>query len=211
MAIKLINNEDIAIINLPDLNLFVDEEITIRLEWNSGKGGLFGFLRKAIDYDLGCFIEMDDKSLWCIDGLQFSNNRGGSRERQTRQGCFTDRPYVWHKGDDRGTGKRADETLILNPEGIGLIKRMLLYAYIYEGAPRWDEANLVVDINVAQEEPVEIFLGNTKSDKPFCTIATLDFQSKGQIKINRTVDFYTGHEQCAPSLGWPFTFSKGRK
>lgn len=52
-----------------------------------------------------------------IDGLQFSHNRGEERNQRTRQGCYTEAPYIWHCSDDRGAGNNSGENILVNPQG----------------------------------------------------------------------------------------------
>ena len=86
----------------------------------------------AIDLDLGCFYELRDGKKMLIDGLQFSHGRGGSRDKQTRQGCYTHSPYIWHQGDDRGGSSESGETILVNPAGASNIKRIIVYTFIYK-------------------------------------------------------------------------------
>ena len=93
----------------------------------------------AIDLDLGCFYELRDGKKMLIDGLQFSHGRGGSRDKQTRQGCIHTPPYIWHQGDDRGGSSESGETILVNPAGASNIKRIIVYTFIYEGVAKWSE------------------------------------------------------------------------
>ena len=111
-------------------------EIIINLDWN--KGGFFkNLFGNAVDLDLGCFYELRDGKKMLIDGLQFSHGRGGNRHHQTRQGCYDNAPYIWHQGDDRGGGSSSGETILVNPNGVSQIKRIIVYTFIYEGVAKW--------------------------------------------------------------------------
>lgn len=108
-------------------------EIIINLDWSKG-GFLKSLFGGAIDLDLGCFYEMRNGTKTVIDGLQFSHGRGGSRNQKTRQGCYTQPPYIWHKGDDRGGSSESGESILVNPVGVNEIKRIIVYTFIYDGA-----------------------------------------------------------------------------
>ena len=104
-------------------------EIVINLDWN--KGGFFkNLFGNAVDLDLGCFYEMRDGKKMLIDGLQFSHGRGGDRHLVTRQGCYDHAPYIWHQGDDRGGGASSGEIILVNPNGVSQIKRIIVYTFI---------------------------------------------------------------------------------
>ena len=186
-------------------------EIVINLDWSKGKGGLFGLFKKPVDLDLGCFIEMCDGSLWCIDGLQFSRGRGGSRDVPTRQGCYVKPPYVWHNGDDRDGSVQSGENISVNPSGISSIRRMLVYTFIYDGAARWADTDAVAKVIVPGSETVEVAMGRQTSDKKFCAIASLDFGDDDSIIVRKLVTFFDGHPDCARAYGWNFNFTPGTK
>ena len=75
------------------------------------------------DLDLGIYYEMKDGTKSLIDPVQF-NKRGGAQNMQTKQGCFTQFPYVWHQGDDRGAAETSCERIYVNPKGLKDIKKL---------------------------------------------------------------------------------------
>lgn len=186
-------------------------EITINLDWSKGKGGFLGIFKTAIDLDLGCFYEMRDGRKMLIDGLQFSHGRGGSKDQQTRQGCYTMPPYIWHNGDDRGTSSQSGENISVNPAGVNDIKRIIVYTFIFEGAARWAETNAVVKVIVPGVETVEVKMGQQTSDKRFCAIAQLDFNGDSSITVKKLVTFHNSHSDCDKAYGWGFNYSPGSK
>lgn len=128
-------------------------EIVINLDWN--KGGFFkNLFGNAVDLDLGCFYEMRDGKKMLIDGLQFSHGRGGDRHHVTRQGCYDHAPYIWHQGDDRGGGASSGEIILVNPNGVSQIKRIIVYTFIYEGVAKWSETNAVVKVKIPGSDDV---------------------------------------------------------
>lgn len=184
-------------------------EITINLDWSDGKSGSLGIFKNAIDLDLGCFYEMRDGSKMLIDGVQFSHGRGGNRDQQTRQGCYTKSPYIWHYGDVRSGG--SGETISVNPAGVNEIKRIIVYTFIYECVARWAETDAVVKVTVPGVETVEVKMGQQNSDKKFCAIAQLDFNGDNSITVKKLVTFHNGHADCDKTYGWGFNYSPGSK
>ena len=86
MAIILEKSGDKHRINL-DKGTFSGE---IKLILTGAKEALWKIFGGGdIDLDLGCFYELRDGKKMLIDGLQFSHGRGGDRNHQTRQGCYT--------------------------------------------------------------------------------------------------------------------------
>lgn len=118
--------------------------------------------------------------------MQFSHGRGGDRHHTTRQGCYDQTPYIWHQGDDRGGGTSSGETILVNPNGASLIKRIVVYTFIYEGVAKWSETNAVVKIKVPGSEDVVVEMGQQSSNKRFCAIAQLDFGTDNSITVKNS-------------------------
>ena len=185
-------------------------EIIINLDWN--KGGFFkNRFGNAVDLDLGCFYELRDGKKMLIDGLQFSHGRGGNRHHQTRQGCYDNAPYIWHQGDDRGGGSSSGETILVNPNGVSQIKRIIVYTFIYEGVAKWSETNAVVTVKVPGCDDVVVEMGQKYSNKKFCAIAQLDFGTDSSITVKKLVTFHNSHSDCDRAYGWGFNYSPGSK
>lgn len=185
-------------------------EIVINLDWD--KGGFFkSMFGNAIDLDLGCFYELRDGNKMLIDGLQFSHGRGGNRHRATRQGCYDRAPYIWHQGDDRGSGASSGETILVNPNGADQIKRIIVYTFIFEGVAKWSDTNAVVKVHVPGCEDVIVEMGQQTSNKRFCAIAQLDFDTDNSITIKKLVTFHDSHSDCDKAYGWGFNYSPGSK
>lgn len=186
-------------------------EIVINLDWN--KGGFFKTLfgGAAVDLDLGCFYELRNGKKMLIDGLQFSHGRGGNRHQVSRQGCYDQAPYIWHQGDDRGGGASSGETILVNPNGVSQIKRIIVYTFIYEGVAKWSETNAVVKVKVPGSEDVIVEMGRQTSSKMFCAIAQLDFGTDNSITVKKLVTFHDGHRECDKQYGWGFNYTQGSK
>lgn len=199
------------------------DEIVINLNWNSGgsgsessTGGIFGRLlggRKngGIDLDLGCFYELNGGGKSVIDGLQFSED-GGPRDKITRQGCYTQSPWIWHMGDDRsGSEMDAGEFILINPQGYEELCRLTIYAYIYEGVTAWDQTDGVVTLKVPSNPVIEIEMGQQHSKDNFCAIAGIDFLGKSQIRVTKLLTFHKGHGECDKTYNWGMRWQEGKK
>lgn len=209
MAIELKKGGDSHRIDLTKrIGTTLNGEISITLNWSDVKKGVFGMLKKSVDLDLGCFYELCDGSKMLIDGVQFSHGRGGNRDQQTRQGCYTKAPFIWHNGDLREGGT---ERISVNPAAINDIKRIIVYTFIYEGAAKWAETDAVIHVSVPGAEEVEVKMGQQTTDKKFCAIAELDFSGDGTITVKKLVTFHNGHSYCDKTYGWGFKYSPGSK
>ncbi|MDU1892074.1 MAG: stress protein [Dysgonomonas sp.] len=189
------------------------KEIIVNLNWTQEqKKGFFAklFSGGPVDLDLGCFFELNDGWKSVIDGVQFAHGQGGPRNVLSRQGCYTEAPWIWHSGDDRaGTG--AGENILINPQGINGIKRMVIYCFIYDGVARWAETNAVVTVKVPGNPDIVVEMGQQSSAKGFCAIAELIFGGDDSITVKKHVTFHTGHPDCDKAYGWGMKWQAGGK
>ena len=210
MAIILEKSGDKHRIDLTKKQNSIIGEIKINLDWSKGSffKQIFG---KSIDLDLGCFYELRDGSKMLIDGLQFSHGRGGDRNQQTRQGCYTKSPYIWHMGDDRGNFSESGETILVNPDGISHIKRITIYTFIFEGVAKWSETDATIKVSVPGNDDIIVQMGQQSSNKRFCAIASIDIGTDNSIEVQKLVSFHDNHSDCDKTYNWGFKYTPGSK
>lgn len=197
-----------------DLTKKTDKEIVINLNWSQGeKKGFFSKFfgeETEIDLDLGCFYELNDGDKSVIDGLQFSKGRGGNKNQLTRQGRYTASPWIWHSGDDRVGNFGAGENILINPDGISELKRLVIYCFIYEGVAKWTETNAVVTVKVSGNPDIEVKMGQQSNHKNFCAIAEILFTSNS-ISVKKLVTFHNSHSECDLTYKWGMQWGAGTK
>ncbi|MFB2119810.1 stress protein [Parapedobacter sp. 2B3] len=188
------------------------QEIIINLNWSKGskKGFLASLFNQDIDLDLGCFYELNNGEKTVIDGLQFSKGHGGPKNKLTRQGRYTAIPWIWHTGDDRGAGSGSGENIIVNPQGIKDIKRMVIYCFIYDGVAKWQETNAVVTVKVPGNPDIEVEMGKQRSYYKFCAIAEVLF-TPSSIGVKKLVTFHDSHADCDKKYDWGMRWTAGSK
>jgi len=186
------------------------KEIVINLNWNQKTGLWAKLTNSSIDLDLGCFYQLADGTKAAIDGLQFSHNRGGSRNQVTKQGCFTQAPWIWHSGDDRDGKDAQGENILVNPAGLTDFKRIIVYCFIYEGAVKWAETDAVVTVKVPDNPDVVVEMGKQGSNQKFCAIAEISF-SANTMTVKKLVSFHNGHSDCDKTYGIGMTYRPGTK
>ena len=172
-------------------------EITINLNWTSGKGGFFGGSKK-IDLDLGCLYELSDGRKGIVQALgnSFGDYRGA--------------PFIELSGDDRTGAVAAGETLRINGGQWTAIKRIALFAFIYEGAPNWQATGGVVTITMPDQPPVEVRLSDGQNNLGFCGIATIE-NAGGSIRFSRLVEYFKSHKEFDDRVGWGMRWQAGSK
>lgn len=187
------------------------QEIVINLNWTQKKKGFWASLmQNAVDLDLGCWYELRDGSKSCIDGLQFAQH-GGAKNQVTRQGCYTQKPWIWHSGDDRSGAASDGENMLVNPLGAGDLKRMTIYCFIYEGAAKWAETNAVITVKTPANPDIVVEMGTQYDTRKFCAIAEILFGEDNSMTVKKLLTFHGGHDDCDKSYGWGMKWRAGSK
>jgi tellurite resistance protein TerA len=161
--------------------------IHVNLNWNRSaavapaeKGGFLARLTgkrpsTGLDLDLACMFELTSGTKGVVQALGDSF------------GDFNNRPYIQLAADDR-TGANIDgENLTINGAHFDDIKRALIFAFIYEGAPNWAATDAVVTINVPDQPPIEVRLDQGASQR-MCAIAMIE-NVGGKLQVTKLVDY----------------------
>lgn len=178
-------------------------EIKINLNWSrpdkKETGGFLGFGKpKPIDLDLGCLFELQDGSKSVIQALG---------------DCFGDyrtRPFIQLMGDDR-TGAVVDgEWLRINGAEWKQIKRIVVFAYIYQGAPDWQATDGIVTLYVPGQPPIEVRMNEEGGRLGMCAVALLE-NVGGAVNVRREVKFFKGHREIDEAYRWGMRWAAGSK
>jgi tellurite resistance protein TerA len=188
--------------------------LRVNLNWNArpgGGGGGGGFLKRlasaagggAIDLDLGCLYEYADGSKGVIQAL------GNAFRGQHTMG--NGESVVWLDGDDRSGSNSGGENLMVNLQHTQLIRRILVFALIYEGVPNWGQADAVVTMFPANGPQIEVRLDEHDPRARICAIAMIQNQG-GQLVVNREVRYvHGGQDVLDRTYGWGMDWTPGRK
>ncbi|MES2319685.1 MAG: TerD family protein [Pseudomonadota bacterium] len=191
--------------------------IHVNLNWNrSGAGpapAKTGFLAKltggssggnnGIDLDLGCMYELADGRPGLVQAL---GNAWGDFDRP---------PYIKLAADDRTGQSKDGENLDINGERFGDIKRALIFAFIYEGAPNWGSTDGVVTINMPDQAPIEVKL-DQGGNQMMCAIAMIENRS-GSLQVTKLEEYFSqqgkesAHELMDRRFGFGLRWTTGRK
>ena len=176
-------------------------EILINLNWSQPqkRGGLFAPTPQAIDLDLGCLFE-------------FKNGFKGSVQALGNAfGSLTAPPFIALDGDDRSGSSANGENLRVNGKMISLIKRILIYTFIYEGAANWREAKGVVTVKCPGSQEIVVRMDEYGSTMPMCAIAMLENNNDETFSVEKIVRFYQGHRFMDRDFNWGLNWVAGRK
>lgn len=204
MAITLQKRGDKHQINLSKEQK-VQLKVDANLNWNQGSAakssGLFGKLfggnsSSAPDLDLGCMYELNNGSKGVIQPL------GGNF------GSLTQSPFIFLDKDDR-TGAAADgeNMTIVRPD---TIKRVMIFALIYEGATDFRTVEGRMHFKISNGEEIRLALDNPGANQIFCAAALIQFTDAG-IVMTKEERYFNGHRAADEHYGFGFTWTAGSK
>ncbi|WP_432537785.1 TerD family protein [Kineococcus arenarius] len=186
--------------------------VKVHLAWNarpaqapSGGGGFLAKLKQAatgasggIDLDLGALYEFTDGSKGVVQALGNAFRDRGPGE-----------PLVWLDGDDRTGG--GGENLYVDLRDPARLKRVLVFAFIYEGVPNWAAADGVVTLKPASGPEIEVRLDEHDDRSPMCAIAQIVSDGR-EVSVQREVRYVQGGQQALDeAYGWGMRWQTGRK
>ncbi|MEK5068183.1 TerD family protein [Sporosarcina sp. FSL K6-1508] len=183
-------------------------EILVNLNWNQKSkvakssgflSSLFGGGQKNFDLDLGCLYELNSGEKGCVQAL---GNAFGS---------LKDFPYIQLDHDDRTGASTGGENLRINGSRIKDIKRVLVYAFIYEGAANWSEAGGIVKLTYGGGEDIVVKLDEHRNGQIMCAIAMIENVQNETFSVKRLVDYFPGHAKMDQAYGWGMSWKAGSK
>lgn len=183
--------------------------LRVNLNWNArpaGAPGGGGFLKRltgqssAIDLDLGCLYELTDGSKGVVQALgnAFASQNSGQ-------------PIISLDGDDRSGASSGGENLRIDLSRLAEVKRILIFAMIYEGVTNWAAADGVVTLFPVDAAPIEVRLDEPDPTARVCGIALLE-NTGGDLSVRREVRYVQGSQRALDeAYGWGMKWAAGRK
>ena len=91
------------------------------------------------------------------------------------------------------------------------IRRILVFAFIYEGVPNWASADGVVTLYTSSGPEIEVRLDESDSSAPTCVIAMLENKG-GELVVRREVNYIRGGQADVDrAYGWGMEWARGHK
>jgi tellurite resistance protein TerA len=180
-------------------------QLRVNLQWSTGaepaRKGLFGMRKSSgIDLDLACLWEFTDGSKGVVQAL-------GNAFQAPPQGT----PIIRLDGDDRSGAVSGGENMFIDLSRVSEIRRILVFAFIYEGTPNWAGADGVVTLYPASGPEIEVRLDEHDTGSPTCVIAMLENQG-GEMVVRREVRYIRGGQADVDhAYGWGMEWARGRK
>jgi tellurite resistance protein TerA len=172
-------------------------EIVVNLNWTRGKKSFFGG-GTAIDLDLGCLVEMSDGQKGVVQALgrQF--------------GDFHGPPFIQLDGDDRTGDVSKGETMRINGAEWQWIKRVAIFANIYDGVPNWQATDGVVTVTMPDQPPIEVRMTEGRNNQRLCGVVMLENEG-GKLKATRIVEYYRDQSELDRAHNWGMRWVAGSK
>ncbi|MGI5467500.1 TerD family protein [Streptomyces sp. CA-132043] len=158
----------------------------------------------ALDLDLGALYELTDGSKGVVQAL---GNAFGSLHAP---------PYLHLDGDDRTGAVAAGENLTVNLDHQHLIKRILFFVTIYEGARSFGDLNATVTLTPQRGAPVDFSLDECTVPSNVCALALL-LNTGSELVVQREARYLVPERGVSPqrtvdqAYGWGMRWAPGRK
>jgi len=185
-------------------------ELLVNLNWHQSSTSTQpqgGFLSRmfspsgnqgGIDLDVGCLFELQNGQKGAIQAL---GNCFGN---------FNQPPYILHCGDDRTGAWTEGENMRINGEKIAEIKRILIYAFIYEGVANWSQADGVVTIKPPSGPEIIVNLDEHRDNQGMCAIALLE-NVGNTFNVKKVVQYFPSHPEMDQAFHWGLKWVAGHK
>jgi tellurite resistance protein TerA len=177
--------------------------LRVNLNWNARPPASRGLFRKTapLDLDLGCLFEFADGTKGVVQAL------GNAFRGYNRRG----QELIRLDADDRSGASAEGENLHIDLNDPSAIRRVLVFALIYEGAANWADAQGVATLLPVSAPPVEIRLDDPRDGARICAIAMIENQG-GEIVVNRLINYINGAQRALDeAYGWGMNWTPGRK
>ncbi|MEV6770742.1 Tellurium resistance [Nocardia sp. NPDC051030] len=175
-----------------DLAKSGDNQGIMRVNLNWSQGAKRGFFKRssAVDLDLGCLWELTDGRKGVVQAV--GNNFGQLKSA----------PFIQLDGDDRTGESSGGENMHINLERPDIFRRILIFAFIYEGVPNWAAADGVVTLFPNGGPEVEVRLDSPVDGARSCAIALLQ-NTGGALSVTREVQYINGNQSAIDrAYGW---------
>lgn len=153
-------------------------------------------LSRSTDVHLGCLWEMNDGHSGVVQSLA-----GGADAARA------------HGSTVLRLGPRSEtdgETLTASLKHIGLLKRMVLFAYAVSGRPEWDALSVGLTAELKGGATIDMRFGDTPVDAATCALASIH-RVGGTLVVRREAAFLTGQQsEVAQAYGWDLPWASGR-
>jgi tellurite resistance protein TerA len=177
------------------------EPLHFNLNWSANveggrKRGFLSGKSNAPDLDIGCMFELVTGEKSVIQPL------GGY------YGDAHNKPWIWLDKDDRsGQDVDGENMWVYRPDQI---KRMMLFALIYDGAPDFKSVGATLTITDADRGVTVVHLDNPDANRTFCAICTVT-NTGSSLEIRKEEQYFRGAHEADGYFQFGFQWKAGHK
>ncbi|MBP2628318.1 MAG: Tellurium resistance [Firmicutes bacterium] len=110
--------------------------------------------------------------------------------------------------DDRSGQSNDGENLRL--ARLEMLDVVVVFAFIYEGAPNWDSAKGVVTVKQQGSADIVIKLDSPDKGKIMCGLIKIENKG-GKLVITKLEKYFAGHKELDGEFGFGFNWTAGKK
>ncbi|WP_157868489.1 hypothetical protein [Streptomyces caatingaensis] len=152
----------------------------------------------TVDLDLACLYELADGSRGVVQPL------GGLA------GDLHGPPYV-ALGDDNRFGSASGETLFVNLDRAGELRRLLVFVYLYGDGPAFSRVHAAVAFSPPTGRRFVVELHERDPHARSCAVALVESRD-GHLLLRREARYVYGYQADLDRLyGWGLQWARGRK
>lgn len=175
-------------------------DLVLNLNWaqKRGGGGFFGGGGATLDLDLGCLYEMNN------------GERGVIQALGNAFGDYRTAPFMELDGDDRSGSNTGGETIRINGGKFDQIKRIAVFALIYDGAVRWDQTDARASIKMPNQPEIVVEIRDGNDRQRLYGMAIIE-NDRGSMKITNHARCYRDQKEFAEAVGIHLRWVAGSK
>ncbi|MDN3270334.1 TerD family protein [Streptomyces sp. MA15] len=158
-----------------------------------------------LDLDLCALWELTDGRKGVVQAL---GNAFGSLHQP---------PFVHLDGDDRTGASSSGENLTVNLDHRHLIRRILVFVTVYEGARSFADLHATVTLRPQHGAPIDFSLDECTVPSTVCALALISNNGSGDLVVQREARYLVPERGVSPqrtvdhAYGWGMNWTPGRK
>lgn len=173
-------------------------DIVLNLNWAQKRSGGFFGGGGSLDLDLGCLYELQNGDKGVIQALGSAFGEYGYA------------PFMELDGDDRSGSNTAGETIRINGTKFDHIRRIAVFALIYDGAVRWDQTDARASIRMPDQPEVVVEIRDGNDRQRLYGMAIIE-NDRGTMRITNHARCYRDQKEFAEAVGIHLRWVAGRK
>ncbi|MGW4022404.1 TerD family protein [Streptomyces sp. NPDC005009] len=187
------------------LHVNLNWEVRKQFSGWAGKLGRPVAMHSDLDLDLCALYELTDGRKGVVQAL---GNAFGALHQP---------PFIHLDGDDRTGAVSSGENLTVNLDHKHLLRRVLVFVTIYEGARSFADLHATVTLRPQHGAPIDFSLDECTVPSTVCALALITNTGGGELVVQREARYLVPERGVSPqrtvdhAYGWGMNWTPGRK